>query len=94
MSYAARQHKKALKAKAKEAIEYKRGFKTAEEKRAYRIAQRQRKALWKQSLESMSAEQRAHAVRERRELLLAIHRLPMLIAAAAALLVVLLIIML
>ena len=94
MSYAARQHRKALNAKAKEAIEYKRSFKSPEEKRAYRIAQRERKARWKQSLESMSAEQRTHAVRERRELLLAIHRLPMLIAAAAALLVVLLIIML
>lgn len=58
MSVGNKRYKKAAKAKAKEYLRNKRGYKTREEKKAFRLAEKFRIKQWRTELDKLDAQER------------------------------------
>ncbi len=75
-----------LKAQAKDFIKEKKGYTTKEEKKAYRIAIRQRKKAWLKALEAMEPQQQKAERKRARRFWAMVYKKQLLIAGAAVLL--------
>ena len=78
--------KKELKAQAKAFIKERKGYTTKDERRAYRLALRERKKAWRASLAGMDEAGRSAAVKKARRFWAEVYKKELLILAAFVLL--------